>query len=54
MPHLEDYLENTTLDTQKDTTKSILADPTTFFQELQTAFGYGSEKMEAERALQNI
>jgi hypothetical protein len=54
LPHLEDYLEHPDPSGQKDTTKSILADAATFFSELQTAFGYGSEKMEAERALQNI
>jgi hypothetical protein len=54
LPHLEDYLEHQDPNGQKDTTKSILADPETFFRELQTAFGYGSEKMEAERALQSI
>lgn len=54
LPHLEDYLENPESSGQKDTTKSILVDAATFFRELQTAFGYGSEKMEAERALQSI
>ncbi|KAM0706053.1 hypothetical protein Q7P35_007413 [Cladosporium inversicolor] len=31
-----------------------MAGKTAFFNELQTAFGYGSEKMEAEQALQSI
>jgi hypothetical protein len=54
LPHLEDYLENPESGDQKATTKVILAGPAVFFSELQTAFGYGSEKMEAERALQSI
>jgi hypothetical protein len=51
LPYLEDYLENPESGDQKATTKVIMAGPAAFFSELQTAFGYGSEKMEAERAL---
>jgi hypothetical protein len=54
LPHLEDYLDHPDSSDQKATTRSILANAATFFEELQTAFGYGSEKMEAERALQSI
>jgi hypothetical protein len=54
LPHLDDYLKYPNESGQKATTRSILADPATFFQELQIAFGYESEKMEAERALQSI
>ncbi|TLD05658.1 Cytochrome P450 monooxygenase-like protein [Venturia nashicola] len=54
LPHLEDYLEYPDAVHQKATTRAIMADPATFFTELQTTFGYGSERMEAERALQSI
>lgn len=54
LPHLEDYLEYPDAANQKATTRAIMADPATFFTELQTTFGYGSERMEAERALQSI
>jgi hypothetical protein len=54
LPHLEDYLDHPAAGDQKATTRSILTNAATFFEQLQTAFGYGSEKMEAERALQNI
>lgn len=54
LPHLEDYLEHPDYNELKDTTKTIMAGPTAFFEQLQTTFGYGSEKMEAERALQSI
>jgi hypothetical protein len=54
LPYLEDFLEHPDSSGQKATTRIIMADAATFFSELQTTFGYGSEKMEAERALQSI
>lgn len=54
LPYLEDFLEHPEYNDLKVTTKVIIASKTTFFNELQTAFGYGSEKMEAKRALQSI
>lgn len=52
--YLEDFLEHTEFNKLKATTQVIIAGKTAFFRELQTAFGYRSEKIEAERALQSI
>lgn len=53
LPHLEDYLEHPKYEDLKATTTHIMAGKTAFFRELQNTFGYGNERMEAERALKD-
>jgi hypothetical protein len=54
LPHLEDFLEHTEFNDLKATTKVVIARPSTFFNKMQSTFGYGNEQIEAECALQTI